>query len=77
MLPFGLFFSDFGPDPDFFEEIGPEMVWSGFTPKSQDFKGISRMFNEVLFCDFVVALISSQLPEQEEDLFGKISGLNF
>ena len=26
VLPFGPFFPDFGPDPDFFEEIGPEMV---------------------------------------------------
>ena len=26
-------------------------------------------FNEVLFCDFVVARISSQLPEQKEGLF--------
>ena len=26
MLPFGPFFPDFGPDPDFFQEIGPEMV---------------------------------------------------
>ena len=26
MLPFSLFFPDFGPDPDFFHEIGPEMA---------------------------------------------------
>jgi len=26
VLPIGLFFLDFGPDPDFFQEIGPEMV---------------------------------------------------
>ena len=26
VLPFGPFFPDFGPDPDFFQEIGPEMV---------------------------------------------------
>ena len=27
VLPFGLgFFLDFGPDPDFFDEIGPERV---------------------------------------------------
>ena len=26
VFPFGPFFPDFGPDPDFFEEIGPEMV---------------------------------------------------
>ena len=38
MLPFGPFFPDFGPDPDFFQEIGPEMVHiyspeSGFNKK--------------------------------------------
>ena len=37
------------------------------------FKKISRVFqecfNKVLFCDFVVAWISSQLPEQKEGLF--------
>ena len=37
------------------------------------FKKISKMFqkwfNQVLFYDFVVAWISSQLPEQKEDLF--------
>ena len=30
MLPFGLFFPDFGPDPDFFHEIGSDLhkqVW--------------------------------------------------
>ena len=26
VLPFGPLFLDFGPDPDFFEEIGPEIV---------------------------------------------------
>ena len=26
VLPFGPFFPDFGQDPDFFQEIGPEMV---------------------------------------------------
>ena len=25
VLPFGPFFPDFGPDPDFFEEMGSEM----------------------------------------------------
>ena len=37
------------------------------------FKKISRVcqecFKEVLFCNFVVAWISSQLPEQKEGLF--------
>ena len=33
MLPFSLFFPDFGPDPDFFGETGPEMVRIG-TQKS-------------------------------------------
>ena len=37
------------------------------------FKQASRLFqgsfNEVLFCNFVLALISSQLPEQKEGLF--------
>ena len=36
-------------------------------------KKVSRVFqecfNEVLFCNFVLALISSQLPEQKEGLF--------
>ena len=26
VLPFGPLFPDFGPDPDYFEEISPEMV---------------------------------------------------
>ena len=41
VLPFGPFFPDFGPDPDFFHEIGPEMVRicikkSGFDQKLQN-----------------------------------------
>ena len=32
-------------------------------------------FNEVLFCDFVSAMISLQLPEQREGLFSNIGYL--
>ena len=32
-------------------------------------KVFQECFNEVLFCDFVVARNSSQLPEQKEGLF--------
>ena len=43
VLPFGPFFPDFGPDPDFFQEIGPDMVRictkkSGFEQKWMNFR---------------------------------------
>ena len=36
-----------------------------------------RCFNDVLFCKFVVAWISSQLPEQKEGLFDYLIILNY
>ena len=34
-------------------------------------KVFQKSFDEVLFCNFVVAWISSQLPEQKEGLIGE------
>ena len=34
----------------------------------KDFRVLQGSFNEVLFCDCVLACISSQLPEQKEGL---------
>ena len=42
----------------------------------KSFKGVSTLecFNEILFSDFVVAWISSQLSEQKKGLFGLVLG---
>ena len=50
-----------------FKEMG-KCVSRKFTKKIRVFQ---KLFTEVLFCDFVVAWISSQLPEQMEGLFKK------
>ena len=34
----------------------------------QSFKGALKMFDKVLFCNFIVAWISSQLPKKKEGL---------
>ena len=49
------------------------MFHGSFKAVSKMFKKVSRVFqecfNEVLFCNFVLVWISSQLPEQKEGLF--------
>ena len=42
----------------------------------KSFKGVSRIFQWSFFCNFVVAWISLQLPEQKEGLFDKNNNKN-
>ena len=37
--------------------------------KKKGLRVFQECFNEVLFCDFIVAWISSKLPDQDEGLF--------
>ena len=53
VLPFGPFFPDFGPDPDFFEEIGPDLhqkvlSWLKMEKKMINIGLFEHAFNDAL-----------------------------
>ena len=53
MLPFGPFFPDFGPDPDFFEEIGPDLhqkvrIWLKMEERTMKIGLFEHAFNDAM-----------------------------
>ena len=53
VLPFGPFFLDIGPDPDFFEEIGPDLhqnvrIWLKMEEITMKIGLFEHAFNDAL-----------------------------